>query len=119
MTILQLRAETAAIVSSWEVAQEFISKRLRSEQKQRSWDSLAQLQVHERQAMVRAVEAYGVLQESETPSVEYLSLKAEKLRQTNLLRLRWMRFQVRRIPRLLRCRQVLTAQDTSESHVQS
>ena len=37
------------------------------------------LQVHERQAMVRAIEAiYGVLQEAETPSVEYLSLKPEE-----------------------------------------
>ena len=75
----QSRAETAAIVSSWEVAQEFISKETEIRAEAKVLGQPRTLQVHERQAMVRAVEAvYGVLQESETPSVEYLSLKAEE-----------------------------------------
>ncbi|CAL1152593.1 unnamed protein product [Cladocopium goreaui] len=73
------RAETAAIVSSWEVAQEFIAKETEIRAEAKVLGQPRTLQVHERQAMVKAVEAvYGVLQESETPSVEYLSVKAEE-----------------------------------------
>ena len=73
------RAETAAIVSSWEVAQEFIAKETEIRAEAKVLGQPRTLQVHERQAMVKAVEAvYGVLQESETPSAEYLSVKAEE-----------------------------------------
>jgi hypothetical protein len=73
------RAETAAVVSAWEVAQEFIQKETEIRAEAKVLGQPRTLQVHERQAMVRAVEAvYGSLQESETPSVEYLSLKAEE-----------------------------------------
>ena len=73
------RAETAAIVSSWGVAQEFIAKETEIRAEAKVLGQPRTLQVHERQAMVKAVEAvYGVLQESETPSVEYLSVKAEE-----------------------------------------
>ena len=73
------RAETAAIVSSWEVAQEFIAKETEIRAEAKVLGQPRTLQVHEGQAMVKAVEAvYGVLQESETPSVEYLSVKAEE-----------------------------------------
>ena len=73
------RAETAAVVSAWEVAQEFIQKETEIRAEAKVLGQPRTLQVHERQAMVRAVEAvYGSLRESETPSVEYLSLKAEE-----------------------------------------
>ena len=73
------RAETAAVVSAWEVAQEFIQKETEIRAEAKVLGQPRTLQVHERQAMVRAVEAvYGSLQESEAPSVEYLSLKAEE-----------------------------------------
>ena len=67
------------MVSAWEVAQEFIQKETEIRGEAKVLGQPRTLQVHERQAMVRAVEAvYGSLQESETPSVEYLSLKAEE-----------------------------------------
>eukprot|EP00435_Cladocopium_sp_Y103_P056936 s2941_g19.t1 len=73
------RAETAAIVSSWEVAQEYIAKETEIRAEAKVLGQPRTLQVHERQAMVRAIEAaYGSLQEAETPSVEYLSVKAEE-----------------------------------------
>ena len=67
------QAHTAAVVSAWEVAQEYINKEIeiRAEAGQ-----LRQLQTHERQAMIKAVEAvYGVLSEGETPSSDYLSFE--------------------------------------------
>ena len=73
------RAEAAAIVSSWEVAQEYISKEVEIRAEAKVLGQPRALQVHERQAMVRAVEAvYGPLQEAESPSSEYLSVKAEE-----------------------------------------
>ena len=74
------RAQVAAIVTVWETAQEYVSKEieLRAEAKVLGQPRL--IQVHERQAMVKAaVEAiYGVLSESDTPSNDYLSIKAEE-----------------------------------------
>ena len=69
------RAETAAVVSAWEVAQEYISKEVEA----KVLGHPRALQVHERQAMLKAVElVYGPLQEAEAPSAEYLSVKAEE-----------------------------------------
>ncbi len=70
------RAQVAAVVSAWETARGMIAKEIeiRAEAK-----ILVHLQTHERQAMLRAVEtAYGSIPESETPSNDYLSLKAEE-----------------------------------------
>eukprot|EP00435_Cladocopium_sp_Y103_P010622 s953_g2.t1 len=73
------RAETAAVVSSGEIAQEYISKEVEIRAEAKVLGQPRQLQVHERQAMWKAVEAvYGVLQEAECPSPEYLSVKSEE-----------------------------------------
>ncbi|CAK9010089.1 Fucoxanthin-chlorophyll a-c binding protein C [Durusdinium trenchii] len=75
----QGRAETAAVVSSWEIAKEFLAKEveLRAEAKVLGQPRI--LQIHERQAMLKAVEAvYGSLGELECLAPGYLSLKAEE-----------------------------------------
>ena len=73
------RAETAAMVSAWEVAQEYISKEVEIRAEAKVLGQPRALQVHERQAMLKAVElVYGPLQEAEAPSAEYLSVKAEE-----------------------------------------
>ena len=73
------RAETAAVVSAWEVAQEYISKEVEIRAEAKVLGQPRALQVHERQAMLKAVElVYGPLQEAEAPSAEYLSVKAEE-----------------------------------------
>ena len=73
------RAEVAAIVAAWETAKEFVAKEveLRAEAKVLGQPKI--LQSHERQSMIRAVERIqGTLGESETPSSDYLALKAEE-----------------------------------------
>ena len=73
------RAEVAAIVAAWETAKEFVTKEveLRAEAKVLGQPKI--LQSHERQSMIRAVERiHGTLGESETPSSDYLALKAEE-----------------------------------------
>lgn len=75
----QARSETAAVVSAWETAQEYIAKETELRAEAKVSGQPRQLQTHERQAMVRAVEAvYGPLPEVEAPSADYLSLKAEE-----------------------------------------
>ena len=65
------RAETAAVVSAWEVAQEYISKEVEIRAEAKVLGQPRALQVHERQAMLKAVElVYGPLQEAEAPSAE-------------------------------------------------
>eukprot|EP00435_Cladocopium_sp_Y103_P066780 s1436_g29.t1 len=73
------RAETAAVVSSWEIAQEFINKEVEIRAEAKALGQPRTLQVHERQAMLRAVETlYGAIQDAEAPSSDYLSIKAEE-----------------------------------------
>eukprot|EP00435_Cladocopium_sp_Y103_P038051 s3525_g10.t1 len=73
------RAEAAAVVSSWEVAQEYIAKETEIRAEAKILGQPRALQVHERQAMIRAVEdVYGLLQDAEAPSADYLSVKAEE-----------------------------------------
>ena len=73
------RAQVAAIVTAWETAQEYVSKEIELRAESKVLGQPRILQVHERQAMVRAVERiYGVLSEGETPSTDYLSIKAEE-----------------------------------------
>ena len=74
------RAEVAAIVAAWETAKEFVAKEveLRAEAKVLGQPKI--LQSHERQSMIRAVERiHGHLGEAETPSADYLALKAEEV----------------------------------------
>ena len=73
------RAQVAAVVSAWETAQEYVAKETEIRAEAKVLGQPRVLQTHERQAMVRAVEAvYGVLGESEVPAADYLSLKAEE-----------------------------------------
>ena len=73
------RAQVAAVVTAWETAQEYVSKEIELRAESKVLGQPRILQVHERQAMVRAVERiYGVLSEGETPSTDYLSIKAEE-----------------------------------------
>lgn len=74
------RAEVAAIVSAWESAQEYVSKELELRAEAKVTGQPRNLQTHERQAMLRAVEGvYGSLNECDTPSNDYLSVKAEEV----------------------------------------
>ncbi len=95
------RAQTASIVSAWETAREMIAKEIEIRAEAKILGQPRILQTHERQAMLRAVEtAYGTIPESETPSNDYLSLKAlrlKKLKQMNLLLHPWMKSSARRI----------------------
>lgn len=75
----EMRADVAKIVTSWEMARELSKKEqeLRAEAKVLGMPRT--IQHSERQAMVKAVErAVGKLQESETPSNEYLATKVEE-----------------------------------------
>ena len=73
------RAQVAAVVTAWETAQEYVSKEIELSAGSKVLGQPRILQVHERQAMVRAVERiYGVLSEGETPSTDYLAIKAEE-----------------------------------------
>ena len=73
------RAQTASVVSAWETARETIAKEIEIRAEAKILGQPRILQTHERQAMLRAVEAaYGSMPESETPSNDYLSLKAEE-----------------------------------------
>ena len=73
------RSQVAAIVSAWETAKEFLSKELELRAEAKILGQPKLLQIHERQAMLRAVEAvHGALGDSECPSSDYLSLKAEE-----------------------------------------
>eukprot|EP00435_Cladocopium_sp_Y103_P033708 s3649_g8.t1 len=73
------RAEVAAIVAAWETAKEYVTKEveLRAEAKVLGQPRI--LQTHERQAMIKAVErVHGALSEADTPSSDYLAVKAEE-----------------------------------------
>ena len=70
------RAQVAAIVTAWETAQEYVSKEIELRAEAKVLGQPRILQVHERQAMVKAVEnIYGTLSEAETPSTDYLSIQ--------------------------------------------
>ncbi|CAE7351551.1 unnamed protein product [Symbiodinium sp. CCMP2592] len=76
------RQQTAAIVAAWELAKEISSKEIELRAEARALNQPRILQTQERQAMLRAVSAaYGKLNEAETPSAEYLALKAEETEQ--------------------------------------
>ena len=87
------RAQVAAIVSAWETAQENVAKETEIHAVAKVLGQPRVLQTHERQAMVRAVEAvYGVLGESEVPSADYLSQRVKRQRRMSQLQLLWTRF---------------------------
>ena len=76
------RQQTAAIVAAWELAKEISSKEIELRAEARALNQPRVLQTQARQAMIRAVSAaYGKLNEAETPSAEYLALKAEETEQ--------------------------------------
>eukprot|EP00435_Cladocopium_sp_Y103_P068509 s490_g31.t1 len=73
------RSQIAAIVSAWETSKEYLSKEVELKAEAKVMGQPKILQIHERQAMLRAVEAvHGTLGDSECPSSDYLSLKAEE-----------------------------------------
>lgn len=75
----EMRAEVAKVVTAWEISRELSKKEqeLRAEAKVLGMPRA--IQHSERQAMLQAVEqAIGKLQESETPSNEYLATKLEE-----------------------------------------
>ncbi|CAE7222595.1 unnamed protein product [Symbiodinium sp. CCMP2592] len=73
------RVEVAAIVAAWELAKEYASKEIELRAEAKVLGHKRILQVQERQAMLKAVtDAYGKMNESETPSAEYLATKAEE-----------------------------------------
>ena len=70
--ILQYHKILQRAVSAWEVAQEYITKEVEIRAEAKVLGQPRALQVHERQAMLKAVElVYGPLQEAEAPSSEY------------------------------------------------
>ena len=73
------RVEIASVVAAWELAKEFASKEVELKAEAKILDHKRILQVQERQAMLKAVsDAYGKINEGETPSAEYLATKAEE-----------------------------------------
>ena len=73
------RAEVARIVTAWEVASELASKEQELKAESKILGLPRNLPHSERQAMIKSVEGVlGKLQEVETPSTEYLSLKVEE-----------------------------------------
>ncbi|CAK9006461.1 Uncharacterized protein SCF082_LOCUS9026, partial [Durusdinium trenchii] len=69
----------ASVVVAWETSKEFIAKEVELRAESKVMGQPRVLQVHERQAMIRAVEAvHGALNEAESPSQDYLSLKADE-----------------------------------------
>ena len=73
------RAQIAAIVVAWEAARDYDQKEHELRAEARVLGQKRILQVQERQSMLRAVTSvHGKLNESETPSNEYLSAKAEQ-----------------------------------------
>eukprot|EP00435_Cladocopium_sp_Y103_P028408 s800_g7.t1 len=100
------RAEVAAIVAAWETAKEFVAKEveLRAEAKVLGQPRI--LQTHERQAMLKAVEKiHGALGEADTPSSEYLALKAEETELNE--------------PTASPLDEIISKKDTSSSQIQS
>eukprot|EP00435_Cladocopium_sp_Y103_P025733 s2122_g6.t1 len=73
------RSQIAAVVSAWETAEEYLAKEIELKAEAKVLGQPRVLQIHERQAMLRAVEAiHGVLGESECLASDYLSIKAEE-----------------------------------------
>lgn len=74
-----VRAEVAKVVTAWEVASELASKEQELKAESKILGLPRNLPHSERQAMIKSVEGVlGKLQEVETPSTEYLSLKVEE-----------------------------------------
>ncbi|CAE7357836.1 unnamed protein product, partial [Symbiodinium sp. CCMP2456] len=72
------RQQQAAVVAAWELAKEVSAKEVELRAESKVLGQPRVLQVQERQAMLAAVTAvHGRLNEGETPSAEYLALKAE------------------------------------------
>ena len=73
------RSQIASIVAAWETAKEYMSKEVELKAEAKVLGQPRVLQIHERQAMLRAVETiHGVLGDSECPSPDYLAIKAEE-----------------------------------------
>ena len=73
------RASVAKVVTAWEVSRELSSKEQEMKAEAKVLGLPRNLQHSERQAMIKSVEmVLGPLQESETPSNEYLALKVEE-----------------------------------------
>eukprot|EP00435_Cladocopium_sp_Y103_P068426 s272_g31.t1 len=73
------RSQIASIVAAWETAKEYLAKEIELKAEAKVLGQPKVLQIHERQAMLRAVEAvHGTLSDAECPSSDYLSLKAEE-----------------------------------------
>ena len=73
------RSQIAAIVSAWETSKEYLAKEIELKAEAKILGQPRNLQIHERQAMLRAVEAvHGSLNDAECPAADYLSLKAEE-----------------------------------------
>ena len=73
------RSQIAAIVSAWETSKEYLAKEIELKAEAKILGQPRNLQIHERQAMLRAVEAvHGTLGDAECPAAHYLSLKAEE-----------------------------------------
>ena len=73
------RSQIAAIVSSWETSKEYLAKEIELKAEAKVLGQPRILQIHERQAMLKAVEAiHRSLNDSECPASDYLSLKAEE-----------------------------------------
>eukprot|EP00435_Cladocopium_sp_Y103_P022341 s929_g5.t1 len=73
------RSQIAVMVSSWETSKEYLAKEIELRAESKVLGQPRVLKIHERQAMLRAIEAiHGTLGDFECPSLGYLSLKAEE-----------------------------------------
>ena len=73
------RAQISAVVAAWEMSKDYAAEESKRRAEAQVLGQRRTLQVHERQAMIKAVQAvYGKINEGETPSAEYLAAKAEE-----------------------------------------
>lgn len=73
------RSQIAAIFSAWETSKEYLAKEIELKAEAKVLGQPRNLQIHERQAMLKAVESvHGSLSDAECPSADYLSVKAEE-----------------------------------------
>eukprot|EP00435_Cladocopium_sp_Y103_P062606 s851_g24.t1 len=79
-TSAEVRANMAKLVSAWNLARDLAAKEKEPFAESKVLGAPRVLQHTERQAMLKAVEnAYGRLQDTEVPAIEYLAIKLEEM----------------------------------------
>ena len=90
------RSQVAAIVTAWETAKELVAKETEIRAEAKGLGQPRILQTHERQAMMKAVEAlYGVIPDAEAPRSDFIDHRGQKkLKLMNRLLHHWTKSSV-------------------------